>query len=104
MNMHPHPDNHDHRHVPQRPASAGPESHMFERDDLFLRERLADLRATAVALHPVTDARGSSVLDRTRRTIGRGLIAVGTAVAGAGSELRERTTDVRPDPDRGLVA
>ena len=104
MHMHPHPDHHDHRHDTQGPSSAGPETHMFERDDLFLRERLADLRATATALHPIAGEPGASVLERTRRTIGRGLIAVGTLVAGAGLDLRERTGDGRPDRDHGLVA
>ena len=104
MHMHPHPDHHDHRYDTQGPATSGPETHMFERDDLFLRERLADLRATATAVHPLADTPSVSVLDRTRQTIGRSLIAVGTVVAGAGLDLRDRASEARPDRDRGLVA
>jgi len=104
MHIHPRPDYEDPAHYhPHRPASAGPETHMFERDDLFIRERVADLRATATQLHPDPDAKGASVLDRTRRTIGRGLIAVGMAVAGATAELTDRSPDARPATDAHLA-
>ena len=96
MHMHPHPDVPSATH---RPAPAGRETSMYERDDLFIRERVADLRATASALHPDPDARGASVLDRTRQTIGRGFIAVGTALAGATAELADRPSDVRRTSD-----
>jgi len=97
MNIHPRPDYEDpDRFDADRPAIAGPERHMYERDDLFIRERVADLRATATQLRPDPSTRGPSVLDRTRRTLGRGLIVVGTAVAGATAELTERPSDGRP--------
>ena len=97
MHMHPRPDIPQHAH---HPARTGTETHMFERDDLFLRERLADLRETAATLHSADAATHDGVLDRTRRTIGRGLIAVGSVIAGASDELRD-ATDAR---DAGLVA
>ena len=97
MNIHPRPDYEDPgQYAAHHPVTAGPERHMYERDDLFIRERVADLRATATQLHPDPATRGASVLDRTRRTIGRGLIAVGTAVAGATAELTDRPSDARP--------
>jgi hypothetical protein len=72
---------------------------MFDRDDLFLRERLADLRETAATLRgPATH---DGVLARTRRTIGRGLIAVGATIAGATDELHPDGRDRR---DAGLAA
>jgi hypothetical protein len=104
MHIHPRPEYEDPGHLDaHRPASAGPETTMYERDQLFIRERVADLRATATQLHPDTDARGASILDRTRRTLGRGLIAVGTAVAGATAELTDRSSDVRPATDGPLA-
>ena len=104
MNIHPRPDYEDPGHFDAHlPATAGPESAMYERDQLFIRERVADLRATATRFRPDDDDRGSSVLDRTRRTIGRGLIAVGTAVAGATAELTDRSPEVRPATDAPLA-
>jgi hypothetical protein len=104
MHIHPRPDYEDPGlHDAHRPAMAGPETSMYERDQLFIRERVAGLRATAGQLRPDTDARGASILVRTRRTIGRGLIAVGTAVAGATAELADRATDVRSASDAPLA-
>jgi hypothetical protein len=97
MLIHPRPEIPQHA---QRPASSGTETHMFERDDLFLRERLAELRETAATLHSAGAVTHGGVLDRTRRTIGRGLIAVGSVIAGASDDLRD-ATDAR---DAGLVA
>ena len=100
MHMHPQPD---HPPTTRSPGSPGLETHMFDRDDLFLRERLVALRETAATLHP--DVAGQDgVLTRTRRTIGRGLIAVGSAVAWASADLRDQT-DARGDTrDAGLLA
>ena len=98
MLMHPRPDHH--HPTTRSPGIAGPETTMFDHHDLFLRERLKQLR-DAATLHPQTDGR-DGVVTRTRRTIGRGLIAVGSAVAGAGHELRE--LDPRDARDAGLAA
>jgi predicted component of type VI protein secretion system len=104
MHIHPRPEYEDPGHLDaHRPAPAGPETTMYERDQLFIRERVADLRATATQLRPDHDARGASIVHRTRRTIGRGLIAVGTAVAGATAELADRSTDVRATTDAPLA-
>ena len=100
MHMHPQPD---HPPTPRSPGAPGLEIHMFDRDDLFLRERLAALRATAATLHPGA-ADHAGVLSRTRKTIGRGLIAVGSAVAGAGAELRDQTDAQGDTRDAGLLA
>lgn len=104
MNIHPRPDYEDPGDFDARlPATAGPETAMYERDQLFIRERVADLRASAIRLRPDPDAKGATVIDRTRRTIGRGLIAVGTAVAGATAELTDRSPEVRPATDAPLA-
>jgi hypothetical protein len=104
MNIHPRPDYEDPGQFDTHlPAMAGSETPMYHRDQLFIRERVADLRATATRIRPDSDAPGVSVLDRTRRTIGRGLIAVGTAVAGATAELTDRSTDVLPATDAPLA-
>ena len=75
-----------HGHAPAGDATAWRPG-MFERDDLYLRERLAELRAAAH--HPYADAHGESLLERARRSLGRSLIAMGTAVAGTASDARE---------------
>ncbi len=104
MHIHPRPDYEDpDRYDTHRPVTTGWERPMYQRDDLFIRERVADLQASATGLHPRPEARGASVLDRTRRTIGRGLIAVGTAVAGATAELADRAADVRSAGDAPLA-
>jgi hypothetical protein len=104
MNIHPRPDYEDPGQFDAHlPAPAGPATTMYERDQLFIRERVADLRATATQLRPDPGAKGSSVLHRTRRTIGRGLIAVGTAVAGVTAELTDRSPERQPANDATLA-
>lgn len=56
---------------------------VFERDDLLTAERLRALRAAADQVRPVgVDA--PRFIDRARRSLGAGLIAIGSAIAGAG--------------------
>lgn len=57
---------------------------MFERDDLLTAERLRDLRSAAdqVRAH---GANAPGLVDRARRSLGGGLIAIGSAIAGVRS-------------------
>lgn len=57
---------------------------MFERDDLLTAERLRDLRAAADQVR-AADPTGPGLIDRARRLLGGGLIAIGSAIAGARS-------------------
>lgn len=76
----------------RRPAN-GHQSHrakttetagMFERDDLFTALRLRDLRAAADQARTAhIDASG--LIGRARRSVGRGLVEIGNAIAGVRS-------------------
>jgi len=57
---------------------------MFERDDLFTALRLRDLRAAADQAR-MTHIDASGLIDRARRTVGNGLVELGSAIAGVRS-------------------
>ena len=104
MHIHPRPDYQDPDRydtiVPARPDGRGPCTNATTcssaSESPTFRRRRPD------STHdPRPQGHRSS--DRTRRTIGRGLIAVGTAVAGATAELADRATDVRSAGDAPLT-
>ena len=55
---------------------------MFERDDLLTAQRLRDLHAAAEQVR-AAGAAGPGLIDRARRSLGGGLIAIGHAIGGA---------------------
>jgi hypothetical protein len=79
MHTHPQPDNLF--EIPASLATARSETPMFERDDLFVRERVAELRATAAAVR-ARDGAPVRAVARLRFVVGHALISVGATVAG----------------------
>jgi len=65
---------------------------MFERDDLFTALRLRDLRAAAYQAR-TTHMGASGLIGRARRSVGRGLVELGNAIAG----LRSAPPATRPE-------
>ena len=101
MHMHPRPGPHDRppRHAGSR--HAGRETPMFNATTCSFASDSPTFGPPRPSFIPSPEP-GASVLDRTRRTIGRGLIAVGTLVAGADPSSRP-PGDVRPDRDTPLA-
>jgi hypothetical protein len=87
-------------HVPAQPG-ATPRPGIFERDDLFLTERIRELRAASTAIRPRRHSADDALVGRARRTVGAALIAIGTAVAGARIGV---ASDAPPSDERGVGA
>ena len=83
-----------HEHDPTHAGEANVRNHaMFDRDDVSVRDHIADLRHTADSVRieragqPV--ARGGGTPRQVRRAVGRWLISVGTAIGGVRDDARD---------------
>lgn len=74
---------------------------MFYRDDLFIHERELELHAAADAARTTDGTGRPGLIDRTRRSLGHGLIALGQAIGGVRAEAVSETAPKRADTGRG---